>query len=506
MAKKPTLSFWQIWNMSFGFLGIQFGFALQNANVSRIFQTLGGDVDRLAVYWLAAPVTGLIIQPIVGYYSDKTWGRLGRRRPYFLAGALLASLALLFMPNAPTLWIAVGTLWLMDASINITMEPFRAYVGDNLPSEQRTKGFAMQSFFIGTGAIVASFLPYAMTNWLGIENTAPEGIIPPSVKWSFYIGGVVFLGTVLWTIIRSKEYSPDEIKAFEAEKIKTTPSSTNIYKPAVEMLGAFLRNGVIFLIVGFVFVWVVFANNLEKELYILGGGLAAYGIVQLLTWSFTKTGRTKNGLVEIVTDMVNMPKTMGQLAVVQFFSWFALFAMWIYTTPAVTGHIYGTTDPTSALYNEGANWVGVLFGIYNGFAAIVAFGLPVIARRTSRKVTHAVSLVVGGLGLLSFWFVTNPFLLLISMVAIGVAWASILSMPYAILTGSLPAQKMGVYMGIFNYFIVIPQILAASILGFLMRKFFNSDAIWALVVGGISMLIAAVTVFFVSDVDSPKET
>ncbi|HCE57463.1 MAG TPA: MFS transporter [Prolixibacteraceae bacterium] len=505
MAKKPMLSFWQIWNMSFGFLGIQFGFALQNANVSRIFQTLGGDVDRLAVYWLAAPVTGLIIQPIVGYYSDKTWGRLGRRRPYFLAGALLASLALLFMPNAPTLWIAVGTLWLMDASINITMEPFRAYVGDNLPSEQRTRGFAMQSFFIGTGAIVASFLPYAMTNWLGLDNTAPEGIIPPSVKWSFYIGGVVFLSTVLWTIIRSKEYSPEEMKAFEEHKIKTTPSAAIKYKPAAEMLKVFMRNGILFLLVGFVLIWFVYANQLEKELYILGGGLAGYGVIQLVTWLFTKSGRTKNGLVEIITDMVNMPKTMGQLAVVQFFSWFALFAMWIYTTPAVTGHIYGTTDTTSALYNEGANWVGVLFGIYNGFAAIVAFGLPVLARHTSRKTTHAISLVIGGLGLLSFWFVTNPYLLLISMVAVGVAWASILSMPYAILTGSLPAQKMGVYMGIFNYFIVIPQILAASILGFLMRKFFNSDAIWALVAGGISMIIAAVTVYFVNDVDSPKE-
>lgn len=505
MAKKPMLSFWQIWNMSFGFLGIQFGFALQNANVSRIFQTLGGDVDRLAVYWLAAPVTGLIVQPIVGYYSDKTWGRLGRRRPYFLAGALLASLALLFMPNAPTLWIAVGTLWLMDASINITMEPFRAYVGDNLPSEQRTRGFAMQSFFIGTGAIVASFLPYAMTNWLGIENTAPEGIIPPSVKWSFYIGGVVFLSTVLWTIIKSKEYSPEEMKAFEEHKIKTTPTAVIQYKPAAEMLKVFLRNGILFLLVGFVLIWFVYANELEKELYILGGGLAGYGVIQLVTWLFTKSGRTKNGLVEIITDMVNMPKTMGQLAVVQFFSWFALFAMWIYTTPAVTGHIYGTTDTTSALYNEGANWVGVLFGIYNGFAAIVAFGLPVLARHTSRKTTHTISLVIGGLGLLSFWFVTNPYLLLISMIAIGVAWASILSMPYAILTGSLPAQKMGVYMGIFNYFIVIPQILAASILGFLMRKYFNSDAIWALVAGGISMIIAAVTVYFVNDVDSPKE-
>jgi len=505
MGKKPALSFWQIWNMSFGFLGIQFGFALQNANVSRIFQTLGGDVDRLAVYWLAAPLTGLIIQPIVGHYSDKTWGRLGRRRPYFLVGALLASITMLFMPNSPTLWIAIGTLWIMDASINISMEPFRAFVGDNLPSEQRTGGFAMQSFFIGTGAIVASFLPYAMTNWFGIENTAAEGIIPPSVKWSFYVGGVVFIGAVLWTVFSSKEYSPEEMKAFETEKIKTNSSVALNYRPASQLLNVFLRNGIIFLIVGLALLYFVYNRGLEKEMYIMGGGLAVYGVIQFITYLLSKLERTKNGLVEIMTDMINMPKTMGQMAVVQFFSWFALFAMWIYTTAAVTGHVYGTTDTTSVLYNEGANWVGVLFGIYNGFAAIVAFGLPVLAKHTSRKTTHAISLVIGGIGLLSFYFITNPNLLLVSMIAIGIAWASILSMPYAILTGSLPAQKMGVYMGIFNFFIVIPQILAASILGFLMRRFFGGDAIWALVAGGISMIIAAATVFFVEDVDSPNK-
>ncbi len=504
MVKKPSLSFWQIWNMSFGFLGIQFGFALQNANVSRIFQTLGGDVDRLAVYWLAAPVTGLIMQPIIGHYSDKTWGKLGRRRPYFLVGALLASITMLFMPNSPILWIAVGTLWIMDASINISMEPFRAFVGDNLPSEQRTSGFAMQSFFIGTGAIVASFLPYALTNWFGIENTAAEGIIPPSVKWSFYIGGFVFFGAVLWTVFSSKEYTPEEMKSFEKERIKENLNSVATYRNASELLRVFIRNGSVFLLFGLVLVYLVYRNGLEKEMYILGGGLAVYGVIQFITYLLAKSDKTKNGLVEIMTDMVNMPKTMGQMAVVQFFSWFALFAMWIYTTAAVTTHVYGTSDTTSALYNEGANWVGVLFGIYNGFAAVVAFGLPVLAKLTSRKTTHAISLVIGGIGLLSFYFITNPNLLLISMVAVGIAWASILSMPYAILTGSLPASKMGVYMGIFNFFIVIPQILAASILGFLMRKFFNGDAIWALVAGGISMIIAALTVFFVDDVDSPN--
>ncbi|TNF40678.1 MAG: MFS transporter [Bacteroidetes bacterium] len=504
MVKKPILSFWQIWNMSFGFLGIQFGFALQNANVSRIFQTLGGDVDRLAVYWLAAPLTGLIIQPIVGHYSDKTWCRLGRRRPYLLVGALLASLALLFMPNSPTLWIAIGTLWIMDASINISMEPFRAFVGDNLPSEQRTSGFAMQSFFIGTGAIIASFLPYAMTNWFGIENTAPDGIIPPSVKWSFYIGGIVFLGAVLWTVFSSKEYSPDEMKDFESEKIKSNSPGVLNYRPASQLLNVFLRNGIIFLIVGLALVWFVYFKELEKEMYILGGGLAVYGVIQFVTYLLTIIKKTENGLVEIMTDMINMPKTMGQMAVVQFFSWFALFAMWIYTTAAVTGHIFGTSDTTSELYNEGADWVGVLFGIYNGFAAVVAFGLPVLAKYTNRKITHSVSLIIGGLGLISFYYITNPNLLLISMVAVGIAWASILSMPYAILTGSLPAKKMGVYMGIFNFFIVIPQILAASILGFMMRRFFDGDAIWALVAGGISMIIAAATVIIVDDVDQPK--
>ncbi len=505
MRKKPLLSFWQIWNMSFGFLGIQFGFALQNANVSRIFETLGARVEDIPILWIAAPVTGLIVQPIIGHMSDKTWNRLGRRRPYFLTGAILASLALLIMPNSPVLWVAAGMLWIMDASINISMEPFRAFVGDMLSSEQRTKGFSMQSFFIGTGAVAGSLLPYVMTNWFGVENTASEGIIPPSVKWSFYIGGGVFLLAVLWTVIRTKEYSPKEMEVFEEEKIKTNPNAQINYRSPEKLQNVFFRNGLIFLLVGLAFSYFVFFKNLEKELYILGGGLAIYGIIQLITMALTKANMVKNGLVEIITDMLNMPKTMGQLAVVQFFSWFALFSMWIYTTSAVTNHIYGTSDTTTAIYNEGANWVGVLFGVYNGFAAVVAFGLPFLAKFTSRKTTHAISLVIGGIGLLSFYVISNPNILLLSMVAVGIAWASILSMPYAILTGSLPAKKMGVYMGIFNFFIVIPQILAASILGFFMTHFFNDDAIWALVAGGFSMIIAAISVAFVDDVDSPQK-
>ncbi len=502
MKKKPVLSFWQIWNMSFGFLGIQFGFALQNANVSRIFQSLGGDVDRLAVYWLAAPVTGLIVQPIIGYYSDKTWGRLGRRRPYFLVGAILASIALFIMPNSPMLWIAVGTLWIMDASINVSMEPFRAFVGDMLPSEQRTQGFAMQSFFIGLGAVVASALPYMMTNWFNIANVAAEGEkIPPSVKLSFYIGGAVFFLAVLWTVIRTKEYSPDEMQEFEKEKLQSNPDGRVNTKTAVELISKFVRSGSAFLLVGLILSYFIYSNNLEKELYILGVGLALFGLIQFMTALLAKSGKTNSGLVSIITDMMNMPKTMKQLAVVQFFSWFALFAMWIYTTAGVTSHVYGTSDTSSELYNEGANWVGVLFGVYNGFAAVVAFLLPVLAKFTSRKATHAISLVIGGLGLASFYVIKDPNLLIVSMVGVGVAWASILSMPYAILTGSLPGEKMGTYMGIFNFFIVIPQILAASILGFFMRHIFDGQAIMALLLGGISMLVAAVTVIFVDDID-----
>lgn len=506
MKRKPVLSFWQVWNMSFGFLGIQFGFALQNANVSRIFQSLGGDVDRLAVYWLAAPVTGLIVQPIIGYYSDKTWGKLGRRRPYFLIGAILASLALFIMPNSPMLWVAVGTLWIMDASINISMEPFRAFVGDMLPSEQRTQGFAMQSFFIGTGAVVASLLPYALTNWVGVSNIAVgDQLIPLSVKLSFYIGGLVFFLAVLWTVMRTKEYSPEEMKSFEKQKISANPSIKIELKSPFELMGAFMRNGVIFLVIGLVMSFLFLHFELEKELYILSGGLAIFGLIQLLTAYFTKINKTDNGLVGIITDMLNMPKTMGQLAIVQFFSWFALFAMWIYTTAAVTGHVYGSSDTTSALYNDGADWVGVLFGVYNGFAALMAFLLPVLAKYTSRKMTHAIALVLGGIGLASFYVVNDPNLLILSMLGVGLAWASILSMPYAILTGSLPAEKMGTYMGIFNFFIVIPQILAASILGFFMKHLFGGEAIMALLVGGGSMILAAVSVMFVDDVDSPDK-
>ncbi len=501
MKKRPALSFWQIWNMSFGFLGIQFGFALQNANVSRIFETLGADIATIPILWLAAPATGLIVQPIIGYMSDRTWGKLGRRRPFFLAGAIMASLALFIMPNSPYLWFAAGMLWIMDASINISMEPFRAFVGDMLPAHQRTKGFTMQSFFIGIGAFVASWLPYAFANWFNIANTASEGQIPPSVKYSFYIGAGVFFLAVLWTVIRTKEYSPEELEAFEkAEKGEEAVVEATASIAPETMKPRFKKGGIVWLLIGSVLSYLIYHFGLELELYVLTGGIAAFGLFQLISVLFISSGKSENGLVTVLTDMFNMPKAMAQLAVVQFFSWFALFAMWIYTTQAVTSHIYGTTDTTSKLYNEGADWVGGMFGWYNLFAAFFAILLlPVLAKYTNRKITHMIALIAGGVGLASFYVVKDPQMLIFSMVGIGLAWASILSMPYAILTGSLPQNKMGVYMGIFNFFITIPQILAASILGFLTTHLFGGETIYALVLGGCSMVVAAVLVLFVND-------
>lgn len=503
MSKHPRLSFWQIWNMSFGFLGIQFGFALQNANVSRIFETLGADIGSIPILWIAAPVTGLIVQPIIGHMSDNTWNRLGRRRPFFLVGAILASLSLIIMPNSPFLWVAAGMLWIMDASINVSMEPFRAFVGDMLPAEQRTKGFAMQSFFIGVGAVIASALPYILSNWLNIPNVAPEGQIPLSVKYSFYIGAAVYFVAVMWTVISTKEYSPEQLASFEAaksEEDRLKQHERDQLLPAER----FLKSAPMWIVLGLLMTLLVYFMKLEAELYILTAGLTIFGLIQLITGRMIGLGKTTNGFVVVINDLFRMPKTMAQLAVVQFFSWFALFAMWIYTTAAVTSHVYGTSDTTSELYNKGADWVGVMFAVYNGFAAMVAFLLPVIARISNRRITHAISLVAGGIGLISIYFVKDPNLLILSMLGVGLAWSSILSMPYAILSGSLPAHKMGTFMGIFNFFIVIPQILAASILGFFVATISGGQAIWALVLGGVSMFIAAIMVVFVNDEDEKR--
>lgn len=499
--KKRKLTFWDIWNMSFGFLGIQMGFALQNANVSRIFQTLGAKIEDIPILWVAAPLTGLIIQPIIGYFSDRTWhSKLGRRRPYFLVGAILASVALFIMPNSPYLWFAAGMLWIMDASINVTMEPFRAFVGDNLPDDQRTMGFAMQSFFIGIGAYVASKLPNLLT-YLGVSNTAAEGIIPDSVKYSFYVGGIAFLVTVIWTVIKSTEYPPDQLKEFDKQK-KLKVLGEHSAKWYLSNGKNHLLKGIIVLFVGISSSFLVYHYELKKDLYVLTLGLISSGGLALIISGIMQKNGIKNGFITMINDFQSMPKIMKQLALVQFFSWFALFSMWIYTTGAVTEHIYKTTDTTSVAYNTGANQVGEMFANYNLIAAIVAFLLPVIARKTSRKFTHFLALTLGGFGLISIFFITNPTnfnLEWLPMIGVGIAWASILSIPYAMLSGSLPTAKMGYYMGVFNFFIVIPQLVAASILGFLVSKYFNNDPIYALLIGGIAMIIAGLLSLRIND-------
>jgi maltose/moltooligosaccharide transporter len=489
---RPQLSFSQIWNMCFGFMGIQFGFALQNANVSRIFETLGADYNNLAILWVAAPITGLIVQPIIGYFSDKTWNRVGRRRPYFLWGAIAASAALFIMPNSPTLWIAAGMLWIMDASINVSMEPFRAFVGDMLPKQQRGMGYAMQTFFIGVGAVVASALPWMMTNWLDVSNTAAPGVLPDSVKYAFYAGATIFFLAVSWTVFSTKEYSPEQLAAFE--KAEQQESGYVAESVSTRTTAQYFKGGAIFTVIGLILSLVIMLNieALDKNLFILAGMFLAFGICQLIASFMGSKNHVNNGFYEVIGDLFRMPTAMKQLALVQFFSWFAFFAMWIYMTSGVTSHHFNTSDTTSLTYNQGADWVGILYAVYNGTTVFAAMLIPILIKMTNLRVTHLINLTLGGLGYISFIFIEDPDLLVIPMIGVGFAWASVLSIPYAILSNSLPANKMGVYMGIFNFFIVIPQILAASILGFIVTKIFEGQPIYALIVGGVSMLIAGV--------------
>ena len=486
MTTRPQLTFWQIWNMCFGFMGVQFGFALQNSNVSRIFQTLGASLDDIPILWIAAPLTGLLVQPIVGYFSDRTWGRLGRRRPYFLFGAILATLALLAMPNSPTLWFAAAVLWLLDASINISMEPFRAFVGDQLPPAQRPGGYAMQSFFIGIGSVVASLLPWFLAQ-LGIANSAAPGAIPDTVKYAFYAGAIALFGAVAWTVLSTREYPPEALAAFD----------TALHAPSAPLQHARVRqSGLLWSTVGGAALVAVYLSRIDKQLYLLAGGILAYGVLQIAV-SFS---RSQNMFATIVADLQAMPITMRRLAIVQFFSWFALFAMWIYTTSAVTEVHFATKDTSSLAYNEGANWVGVLFAAYNGFAALAAIVIPWMTRRLGLRLSHLINLCLGGIGLLSFLLIRDPRWLLASMVGVGIAWASILSLPYALLSDSVPAKKMGVYMGIFNFFIVIPQLLAASVLGFLLKTFFANAPINALLIGGISLIVAGLCTLRIKEI------
>jgi maltose/moltooligosaccharide transporter len=480
-AVRPQVSFWQIWNMCFGFLGIQFAFGLQNANVSRIFQTLGAEVDEIAGLWIAAPLTGLLVQPIIGYMSDRTWNWLGRRRPYFLAGAVLASIALFFMPRSPTLWAAAGMLWVLDASINIAMEPFRAFVADQLPPSQRPSGYSMQSFFIGVGAVIASMLPWILTH-AGVSNVGTaDDPVPETVRYAFDIGAVVLLGAILWTVFSTREYPPAELHGFA----DATPPSEGV-APGIAYRAA-LR-GLVWALVGGLAVALVWLYGLDRLLYVLGVGVAAWGVLLLINSGL----RGASAFSTLIRDIDNMPQRMRELVPVQFFSWLALFAMWTQTTAAVTRVHFGATDTVGAAYNEGANWVGVLFGAYNGFAALAAMVIPFMVRRLGIRVSHLVNLWLGAAGLLSFFAIEDPRWLLVSMVGVGFAWASILSLPYALLADSIPSRKMGVYMGIFNFFIVIPQLVTASVLGVLLAQFFDGRPIYALAIGGASFVLAGV--------------
>ena len=497
LSMRPRLTPLAIVNMCVGFFGIQIGFGLQNVNTSRIFQTLGAEVDSLAILWIAAPMTGLLIQPLIGHLSDRTWNRFGRRRPYFLAGALLTTLALVAMPNSPSLWFAALMLWVMDASINITMEPFRAFVGDNLNEDQRTAGYAMQSVFIGAGAVFASVLPWLLSNVFDIASTAEAGVVPLSVKIAFYVGAAGLFSAVLWTVLSTKEYSPEQIAAFERARDDALSAPVEAEAPARSVQG-WMTSGLVCTVLGGLGFVLIGALDLEKELLILAGFFAGFGLLQIAVGMMQRR-RITNAATEILNDIFRMPETMRGLAVVQFFSWFALFAMWIYTTAAVTRVHYGATDTTSAAYATGADWVGVLFGVYNGVAALAAFTLPVIARRIGRKATHALMLMLGAAGLFGVFAIREPGLLWLPMIGVGFAWASIVSMPYAILSAAVPDRKMGVYMGVFNIFIVVPQLLAATVLGLILKTLFDGQAIWAFVLGAVSFVLAAASALMVKE-------
>jgi maltose/moltooligosaccharide transporter len=445
LLPKPKMSVLQIIFMSFGFLGIQFGFALQNGNTSRILRSFGADVEQLPMFWIVAPLVGMIVQPIIGHYSDRTWNKLGRRKPYFLVGAILSSIALVVLPNSslltsvlPVLWMGAGMVMIMDASFNVSMEPFRALVADNLPESQRTSGFAIQTFLIGIGAVVGSALPSLLAQ-MGFSQEAGASGVADNIRYSFYIGAVVFMAAILVTVFFSKEYPPEQYAQYHGQ-----------------------------------------ADTDVKE---------------------------KSSLLDIFKDFKNMPRTMKQLGLVQFFSWFALFSMWVFTTDAVATHVYGLTGEYSKSieYNTAGNVVSSAFGVYNLVAAVYALCLPLLAKFLGRKGTHAFSLLAGGVGLLSIYFIKDPAMLTYSMIGVGLAWASILAMPYVILSGSIPAGKLGIYMGIFNFFITLPQIVNGIFGGFIVKHFYNGQSIYAIVLAGFLLICAAVSVLFVYDAGAEKK-
>lgn len=490
LREKPRQGFAGLWNISFGFFGIQIGFALQNANMSRVFQTLGSSIDDLPALWVAAPLTGLLVQPIIGHLSDRTWNRLGRRRPYFLTGAVLSALALMMMPFSPTmgapLLFAAAMLWMLDASLNISMEPFRAFVGDMLRADQHAAGYAVQTAFIGTGAVVGSIFPWFLEQ-LGISNIATDGGLPDTVKWSFWAGAVALFGAVMWTVLTTREYSPEEQAAFGGGEVTLDEGATLRALAAKSYATA-----AVWVIAGVLVALAVDLFGLEKEVFLLGALLATYGVLSAIAIAMAKQGRAANMLSSIVGDFSGMPEVMKRLALVQFFSWSALFIMWINTTPVVTQYVYGSSDTASAAYNEGANWVNVLFTVYNGVAAIAALALlPWLSRKFGQVTTHSICLTLGAAGFLMFFLVRDAQVLLLAEVGIGIAWASILAMPYAILASNLPQAKLGIYMGLFNIFIVVPQLLVATVMGSIMQAFFPGEPVWTMLFAAASWIVAA---------------
>ena len=495
VSEKPRQNVAGLWNISFGFFGIQIGFALQNANMSRIFQSLGSSLDDLPALWVAAPLTGLLVQPIIGHMSDKTWlGRLGRRRPYFLAGAILAALSLLLMPLSHVLLMAALLLWVLDASLNISMEPFRAFVGDMLPRDQHTAGYAVQTAFIGAGAVVGSIFPYLLEHW-GVANDVAPGQIPDTVRYSFWAGGVALFAAVMWTIVATREYSPEEVRSFEDGRAEHDDDVTVRALASRTLTSSFL-----WVAAGAVVAAATEHFGLEKEVYLLGGLLIAYGLASIAGIQMAKGGRSSNMLSSIVGDFSGMPPLMKKLALAQFFSWSALFIMWINTTPVVAQFFFGSADANSAAYQEGGNWVGVLFATYNGVAAIAALTLlPFLGRRIGKVKTHIIGLLCGSAGYGSFFLFKDANHLLIAEIGVGIAWASILAMPYAILASNLPQKKLGIYMGLFNVFVVVPQLLVATVMGSIMKAFFPSEPIYTMAFAAAVMALAALAMTRISE-------
>lgn len=480
-----------IWNMCFALFGIQIVWALQNANTTRIFQTLGADVAALPVLWIAGPITGLIVQPIVGHLSDHSRSRFGGRRPFLITGGMFTAIALFVMPNATTLWAAIAALWLLTASINIAMDPSRALVADNLPHAQRAKGYAVQVFFIGTGAVFASSLPWMLVNWFGVAGTADGGGLPPSVRYAYYIGSACLLLSVIWTALSTREQSATG--AVAAEDRPAPPPGPIVrfslggWTPALA--------GAALLLLALLLRW-------QWEVIVLASAALLGGVAQLAVGRRRARGDRSLGLLQIGEDFQRMPAALRRLAAVQFFTWFGLFAMWIYAAPAVAQRHFGATDPASAPYAAAADWVGILFATYNGVAAIGALALPAISARIGERATYALCLLGGATGMAGFVLAPGPEWLWIAAAGIGAAWAAILSLPYAIIVNAVPPGKVGVYLGIHNIFLVIPQLVAAICLGPIVRHLFGGEPALALALAALFLVLAALAALLIPRTES----